>query len=73
MTIKEWINSLGGISKAARGLGVAQATVWSWYHLERFPCASNQDLINKTSQNQVAMADWLAAYKAASMAAKESA
>jgi len=65
VTIKEWIDSLGGISKAARGLGVAQATVWSWYHLERFPRPRQQELIKKESLDQVSIEDWRAAYVAA--------
>jgi len=44
---------------------VAQATVWSWYHLERFPRPRQQELIKKESLDQVSIEDWRAAYVAA--------
>ena len=47
MTIKEWIKQLGGISEASRVLGFAQATIWSWYHLERFPRPAQQEFIKE--------------------------
>lgn len=64
MTFKQWVDSLGGISKTARHLSIAQSTVWSWYRLERYPSATSQGLISKASNNQVDMADFLQDYLA---------
>ena len=64
MTIKKWINDEGGISKASRILGVPQATVWSWYHLKRFPRPRQQERIKKLSINRVSIDIWRADFLA---------
>lgn len=64
MTIKEWIKQLGGISEASRVLGFAQATIWSWYHLERFPRPAQQEFIKERSDGRVSIENWRALYVA---------
>lgn len=48
-----WVDSVGGISKSSRLLKKPQATVWSWYHYERYPRPEQLELINTMSQGLV--------------------
>ena len=53
MTFQQWVDSVNGVSAAARLLNVPQTTVSAWYHFERFPRPHNLQLIAQVSGRAV--------------------
>jgi len=67
VTFCTWVDDVGGISAASRLMEKPQATVWAWYHLERFPRPKQLELINQVSGGQIDMD----AYRREYLASKE--
>lgn len=65
MTFKQWVDKtfgVGGGGKAARHLGISYRTFRSYYAYERFPYATNVQVIVLKSDNQIDVQLWLQDY-----------
>ncbi|MCF6459069.1 LysR family transcriptional regulator [Pseudoalteromonas sp. MMG024] len=65
MTFALWVDQQGGVSAAARLLGVSQPTVWYWYKAQRVPRPNYKKKITKIAAQNIDFseleAQWLAA------------